>query len=207
MPLIVVDDSKVPVSFDLDNVELLTLPYDSGVSAGKNAGLERVQTPYVLMLDDDFIFFKHTRIQRALTALKQNPQIDILGGKVIDLPFYRCVDYRLAGLFVNTATSTYQPGSMIGGYEVFDKVANFYLARTERLRLVGWDPALKRIDHNDFFTRAKGVLTTVYNPDFKILHAQNRFDQEYMSHRTEYTFDLAVLHSKYGKDDTTRTSN
>ena len=64
------------------------------------------------------------------------------------------------------------PGSFINGLPVYNKVANFYIGRTERIRLVGWNPALKRLDHADFFTRALGILTTVFNPNLKCLHAQ-----------------------------------
>lgn len=47
----------------------------------------------------------------------------------------------------------------------------FFIARTERLRLVQWDENLKRVDHNDFFTRSYGVLLTVYDKQFYRLHA------------------------------------
>lgn len=193
--LIVVDDSKRPL--ELEGVELITLPYDSGVSAGKNAGLEQVKTPYVLMLDDDFIFYRHTRLEPVLSALVEYTEIDIMGGDVIYLPFYNKNDYRKADLFPTQAEATRPQGTLIGGYPVYDKVANFYIGRSDRVRLVGWDPQLKRVDHADFFTRAKGVLTTVFNHEFKCLHAQNRFDKVYMDQRHDYTLDQAIMRQKY----------
>lgn len=202
LPLIIVDDSRKPVQFD--GVETIVLPYDSGVSAGKNAGLAQVKTPYVWMLDDDFVVYRHTRLKHALEALEQHPEIDIMGGKVVYLPLFRTVDYSKAALFPTSAESTFPAGTLIGGYEVYDKVANFYVARTDRLRLVGWDPALKRIDHADFFTRAKGVLTTVYDPSFKVLHAKNRFDKIYMRHRSNHAADRIVLAYKYRRKIITR---
>ena len=35
------------------------MPYDSGISAGRNEGLRHVTTKYVLLLDDDLVFFRH----------------------------------------------------------------------------------------------------------------------------------------------------
>lgn len=195
LPMIVADDSENPI--ELEGVETVILPYNSGVSAGRNAGMELVKTPYVLLLDDDFIFFRHTRLEPVLEAMDQNPEIDLIGGEVVNLPFFQMGDYRRANLFPTTAESIHPPGSRIGGLEVFDKVANFFIARTDRLKLIEWDPALRLLEHADFFTRAKGVLTTVYDPDFKVLHAQTRFDRKYMEHRTDYAVDQAVLRYKY----------
>ena len=80
---------------------------------------------------------------------------------------------------------------------VHDKVANFYIARTESIRKVGWDPQIKRLDHADFFTRAKGVLTTVFDPAFKVLHARTPFDRDYMRKRLDVQSDREILRRKY----------
>jgi glycosyltransferase involved in cell wall biosynthesis len=197
IPVIVVDDSRNPL--ELVGVETIILPYDSGVSAGRNAGLAQVKTPYVLLLDDDYIFYRHTGIASVLASMERNLDIDILGGERVDLPFFSTVDYSEAKLFPSSEKSNHPEGTWIGGFKVFDKVANFYIARADRLRLIGWDSALKRIDHADFFTRAKGVLTIAFDPSFKVLHAQNRFDRNYMGHRNDYMADRLVLKYKYGR--------
>ena len=89
------------------------------------------------------------------------------------------------------------PGSFINGLPVYNKVANFYIGRTERIRLVGWNPALKRLDHADFFTRALGILTTVFNPNLKCLHAQTPFNKAYMQKRMDIAADRALLKFRY----------
>jgi hypothetical protein len=195
LPLIVVDDSRRPTA--LPGVTLINLPFDSGVSAGRNAGLERVTTPYVLILDDDFIFYRCTDLAHALRVMEAYPQIDLLGGDVINLPFYSQVDFSKSVLFPTQAQPTLPPGSWIGGLPVYDRVANFYIARTERLRQVGWDPQIKRLDHTDFFTRARGVLTTVYEAQLKCLHAQTPFDLAYLAYRTDYQRDQALIRERY----------
>jgi len=195
LPVIVADDSKHPQP--LPGVEQVILPFDSGVSAGRQAALDRVATPYVLVADDDFVCYRGTRLAPALARLARNPQIDILGGQLIDLPYLRRRRPPLHQIFPTSAQPLVPIGSTIDGLLVCDKVSNFYLARTDRLRLVGWTPELKRIDHADFFTRALGVLVTVFDPSLRALHAQTPFDAHYMAHRNDDHADRAILAARW----------
>ena len=120
-----------------------------------------------------------------------------MGGVRVDLPLYRCVDYSKAKLHPNAKDAKLPKGSVIAGLPVYDMVANFFIARPERIRTVGWDKHLKKIEHTDFFTQAKGVLTTVYNQDFKVLHAQTLFNQLYMKKRYDISVERGVLQKKY----------
>ena len=195
MRVIVVDDSRMPQR--LEGVDTIVMPYDSGVSAGRNEALQHVETPYLMLLDDDFIFYRHTKIQPVLEKLERLRQVDIVGGEVVYLPFYRTMDYRGEHLHPTDAKSVITPGTRIEGMAVHDKVANFYIARTESIRKVGWDPRIKRLDHADFFTRAKGVLCTIFDPSFKVLHARTPFDRDYMKKRLNIDRDKQILRMKY----------
>lgn len=195
LKIVVVDDSREPRL--LKGVETLVLPYDSGVSAGRNAGLKEIQTPYMLSLDDDFVFNRNTDLLKALKDIKASPQIDILAGEVIYLPLRIVHDYSRTPVFPTSASPLHAPGTVIGDFLVHLKVPNFYLARTERIRLVGWDDKLKRLDHADFFTRAVGVLTAVQNPAFKVLHYPTYFSKHYLAKRNDIAHDQMVLHHKY----------
>lgn len=195
LKIVVADDSRKPTA--IPGVETVILPFDSGVSAGRNAALNAVKTKYVLMLDDDFIFFRNTALVQALELMERYPEIDILGGKVINLPFYTSTDYRQAELFPTYAEPLRTPGSRIGAVEVMEKVANFYIARTASLRKIGWDENLKRLDHADFFTRARGKLLTAYYPQLQVLHAQNLFDDKYQRFREDDAIDKNVLYQRY----------
>lgn len=193
--IIVVDDSRDPQK--IDGVETIILPYNQGVTVGRNEALARVRTKYVLQLDDDFVFYRHTRLEDALVILDENPQIDIMGGDVVDLPFFTAVDYSQQRVLPTGAKSTMPPGSVIDELPVYDIVAQFFLGRTERVKRVGWDPNLSKLDHTDFFSRAKGTLTTVFNKDLKILHARTPYDILYMTIRTDDSMDRAVLLYRY----------
>jgi glycosyltransferase involved in cell wall biosynthesis len=196
LPIIVVDDSRRPI--ELPGVETIALPFDSGVSAGRQAGLARVQTPFVMVADDDFVFLPTTALAPAVRRIADNARIDILGGQLIDLPQLRFREPPLGQIFATSATPIVPIGTAIDGLLVCDKVANFYIARTERLRLVGWDAALRRIDHADFFTRALGVLVTVFDRELRALHAQTPFDAAYMKHRLDVAHDRALLAARWG---------
>lgn len=198
LQLLVVDDSRDPAP--IPGVEWLTLPFDSGVSAGRSAGLQQVQTPFTLLLDDDFIFYRRSGLRAAFAAMQHHPEIDIMGGAVIQLPHFHVADYRAATLFPTPVQPARPIGSTIGPFTVYDKVPNFYIARTERLRLVDWDPQIKRMDHADFFTRARGVLVSVYNPQLRCFHAQTPFDRRYMQHRGDLAADIALLRRRYYHD-------
>ncbi len=198
LQIIVIDDGRHPVEFD--GVETVVLPFDSGVSLGRNAGLRRVKTRYFLLLDDDFVLYQHTNLPEAVRLMEEHPQIDIMGGEVINLPFFTKITYHNAELYPTESRSTMPPGSYIGGLPVYDKVANFFIGRTNRVRLVRWDPQLKRMDHADFFTRAKGLLTTVFNPEMRCVHAKTPFDQAYLARRRDTALDQAVLWNRYYRD-------
>lgn len=197
LEVIVVDDSREPLR--LPGVTTVTLPFNIGLSAGRAAALERVQTPYVLVLDDDFVFYRKTRLDPALALMEAEPRIDIMGGMVVNLPLRSAADYRGATLFPTDARPVHPIGSRLAGLEVYDKIANFFIARTDRLRLVGFDARLRLAEHSDFFTRARGVLTTVYNPELRCLHARTPFDPDYMAFRMDMDADTEVLRERYGQ--------
>ena len=198
LKIIVADDSRQPI--ELDDVQVIALPYDSGIAAGRNAGLKQAATKYVLILDDDFVFYRATQLESALLTMEQHSEIDIMGGEVIYLPLFKKLGYRHEFIFPTEALPTQLPGSRIAGLPVYDKVPNFFIARAERLQIVGWDPNLKKLEHADFFTRAKGVLTTVFNAELKCLHARTPFDSAYMQHRNDIASSEAILDEKYGKN-------
>lgn len=195
LPMIVVDDS--PDAKPIPGVNSIILPYDTGLTIGRREGLRQVETKYVLMADDDFLFYRHTRLGEVVALLEQHPVIDILGGAVVNLPYFTVDDFSTARLYQTQSKSNFPQGTLIGGLPAQDKIANFFVARTDRLRLVQWDTNLRLVDHRDFFTRARGVLTTVYNRNFRCLHAPTPFDKLYMERRNDNHKDLEYLGKKY----------
>jgi len=196
-PVIVADDSRTPQSYDDPGVHVVELPFDSGVARGRNAALAEVATEFVMSVDDDFVFTPDLDLNRVVTYLHRNPEVDLVGGAVVNLPLLQAVDYSTARLFAYPGEPVRPAGSLVSGLAVVHKVPQFWIGRTARVRDVGWDENLKRVDHNDFFTRAHGVLLTVQDPAFHCLHAQPKFDARYQSFRTNTGPDLAYLSRKW----------
>jgi glycosyltransferase involved in cell wall biosynthesis len=66
IPILVVDDSREPLDLVREGVtRYLHEPYNS-LSSGRNFGLRHVETPYVLVIDDDMVFGRKTDIGRML---------------------------------------------------------------------------------------------------------------------------------------------
>lgn len=195
MPIIVVDDSRDPQP--LPGTIFVRLPFDSGVGAGRQAGIERVRTPFLLNLDDDFLLYRRTNLGAALDALARHSQLDLVGGWVIDLPLFITHDFRTASLFPTNARAKVAAGTRFGAVEVLDKVPNFFLARTDAVRAVGWNARLKRLDHADFFTRAKGKIVSGLLDGFRVLHLRDPFELAYRAFRDDLDADLAVLRATY----------
>lgn len=202
--VVVADDSRSPVS--LPGVEVVTLPFDSGVSLGRQRALERVRTEYTWLLDDDFVLYRGSRLSLPFRALERYPELDLVGGPVINLPLLQKSRSNPRGIYATGAEPLLPTGPYKDGLEICDKVPNYYLARTERLRLVGFTPELKRIDHADFFSRARGVLVTAYCDEFRCLHVKTPFDREYMRHRLDSAADRLVLAQRYGRQRRQRHS-
>lgn len=196
LPIVVVDDSRQPG--DYPGCRLVRLPFDSGLSAGRNAGVAAVETEYVLNLDDDFLFCSRTALGDALSILERHRQIDLLAGTVVDLPLFITHDFRDSGLFPTCAEAKIRPGTRIGPALVMDKVPNFFLARTAAVRSIGWDPALKLFEHADFFTRARGRIVSAQWDGWRILHRRDPFNRDYLQFRENLASSQLHLRRKYG---------
>ena len=73
--ILVGDDSFEPHprdSFTQDNVQYIRFPKEIGVSAGRNALLDQVETPYFLLLDDDLELCADTRLDRLRDIVQQH---------------------------------------------------------------------------------------------------------------------------------------
>lgn len=175
LAIIVVDDNRDPTP--IPGAELLAMPYNSGISAGRNAALRQVETPYVLLLDDDFVFTRQTALAGPIATMEAVSEIDILGGAVVNLPDFSVNPYSHITMTDHPATPRFEHGAMVGGLPVYSKVANFFVGRTDRVRAVGWTEELKVLEHYEFFWRAWGELTTVFDPSWRVLHARNPFDR------------------------------
>lgn len=172
-PIIVADDSEVMIPPIRNDYELVGLPFDVGLSVGRNEMLKRVQTKFFCLLDDDFVFTKKTDIAR----LKQMAEIgnyDIVAGALEqdgEIKHYEGL------LEIDGHELRYKSGNRKDehGAPLWDIVFNFFVGRTDAVRRVRWDDDLKLAEHTDFFLRAKREgLRVGYCPDVVVIHAPER---------------------------------
>lgn len=136
----------------------LPLPYDVGLSAGWNRMLARVQTPYFLTLDDDFLFDANSRLDHLLWPVV-NGDLDIAAAKnprdEENYGFDFCGLLRIDNDTLDLVSGRH---GRVRGCDVVDIVPNLFVAVTDRLRgHVPWDEALKLGEHEDFFLRVKAA--------------------------------------------------
>ncbi|KAJ0068421.1 hypothetical protein NL108_008372, partial [Boleophthalmus pectinirostris] len=152
--IVIADDSEHPKSISGPYIEHYIMPFGKGWFAGRNLAVSQVTTKYVLWVDDDFIFTANTKLERLVDVLERTT-LDLVGGAVREATGYTAT-YR--------QTISIEPGEEEGdclhmrrGYHhviegfpncvVTDGVINFFLARTDKVQQVGFDPRLARVAH------------------------------------------------------------
>lgn len=138
--IVVADDSLSPQAFDDPQVQVVVLPFDSGVARGRNAALAEVSTEFVMSVDDDFVFTPDLDLNRVVAYLRRNPEVDMAGGLVINLPLWQAPDYAKARLFAYRGEPVLPAGTVIDGLPVLYKVPQFFVARpiAESSSVVPW---------------------------------------------------------------------
>lgn len=201
-PILIADDSRqsneniIKSLFPELPLSYINLPFDTGLSEGRNVLIRQINTPYFILCDDDYVFDNRTNISKAYDCLVKN-NLDILGGdyyNYVNIPdfnvFIRQLIHplRLKRFILNQ----FQTSSYTGKFTITDNncellitnhppdespylcdlVNNFFIAKTESvLAMGGWDNALKMGEHEDFFLRAKqSGLKVAYLPGFGTRH-------------------------------------
>jgi glycosyltransferase involved in cell wall biosynthesis len=172
VPIIVADDGKdtepsrkVCTAFNAQHVPLM---HDVGLSAGRNAMADLVETDYLCTMDDDFVFTPATDIQRLL-SLAKSTIFDLVTGTVLQMGTETHFEGRL---WIQDRTMHLRPlRAKIGKPIPIDIGWNFFVAETAKVRRVRWDDQLKICEHHDFFLRWRSAgYTCGYHPKVVIDH-------------------------------------
>lgn len=174
--MIVADDSRK--ACEIVGVEHLRMPYDSGVSAGRNFALSKVETPYVVTLDDDFVFNDRTKLEKWLEILEKT-NLDIIGGNVDGHPNYHASLHIIDDALVFKS----EPVGQEDGFALWNIVLQFWMGRTEKIREIGgWDDEFKTVDHIIFFARSIDKIKIGHCPNVGVGHMPIQ-DPKYYQHR------------------------
>ena len=194
--IVIADDSRE--SLVIDGAEIIHLPFNSGLSKGLIAALERVETPFVMRMDDDLLLTPKSDVHGQLLFLQRHPEVDLAAIQMDARSEKAAENYRK---IVMKKKLLIPAGTVMEGRDVVYKAPNVFLARTEKLRMVGYDPNIRMIDHHEFFYRAAGQIVCVQDPHAGVLHCHNRFDREYNLFRNDIEGDQAYLQDKYKAKD------
>ena len=229
IPVIIADNGTTryqPPELFEEKVEIISMEPDSGLSACRNAAVEKVKTNYTFVLDDDVIFTETTKITNFISILQDDPAIDIVGGILYDedhskLPgvqkipgaeniITQCdVDLEVKGTTLYKYPSPDFLKRTKGGvhYKYVDFVINFFMAKTEVFNEIKWDEDLKLAEHFDFFLRLKNMSVgysrrVAFTPDVKANHKnENREDEDYLEYRTRSKHFFKMAKDKNGIED------
>ena len=179
--IIVADDStNFHNPLDGLNVEVCRLPYDVGLSAGRNYLVKQVRSPLFLLLDSDFLLTDEHTIERLHEVLEETNSTltaGLLWDAGVDSPRSYYGHYSRQG--PKTVINYYDPrrthfeetksGIRYCGCRFTE---NFFLARTEDFLQyrIHWDESLKLMEHEDFFIRFPTKLRISMTPDVHVRH-------------------------------------
>jgi len=159
--ILVADDSKEPTVFVGDNLDMISLPYDSGISAKRNALIDAAVTPYVMLMDDDNKLTAGS-VERLYAAMQTEPMAAVAGMAKYDEGRKRWANTEGDLTIRGHVLSIEKP--FCSKYNIASKEKVFYveflplcfLLNTSKLRGVRFDESYKTCgEHLDFFLRLK----------------------------------------------------
>lgn len=199
--VIIADDSRKPLDLQADHLEVIQLPFNSGLSYGLNRALERVKTPYVIRMDDDQLLTPYTRFDEQLRYLLEHPQVDLVGVLQYSSPKLASLE-RVAREFYDQPMA-FAPRKLIiphmtqmDGRVIVGKGSNAFVISTQKLRQIGYDDQIRMMDHQEFFYRAAGRLVSAIDPKAFVFHNHNRFKIRYQQYRMDIERDRRYIAHK-----------
>ena len=201
--IVIADDSKRHLEIRDDNLEIIQMPFNSGLSAGLNRALERVKTPYVIRMDDDMLLTPFSNFNRHLEFLESDGRVDLVAVSCINAIRRKSLLKTQEAFLKIDMSNALKPlliphkTKLSNDYTVVAKPPNIFIVRTDAIRKVGYDDNIRMIDHHEFFMRAAGVLVTAC--DFKsfVYHYHNILDKNYLKYRTDYLGDKKYIRAKF----------
>ncbi|KAL7379376.1 hypothetical protein ABVT39_026811 [Epinephelus coioides] len=161
--VVIADDSFEPEHIPGEHIRQYFMPPAQGWFAGRNLAVSQVTTKYFLWVDDDFVFREETKIEKLVEVMEAVPELDVLGGAVQGNQFHFSLIYdegeeNEGGCLYRKSKGKFH--SLPGYPQCFlaDGVVNFFLARTDAVQRVGFDPKLQRVAHSEFFMDGLGSL-------------------------------------------------
>lgn len=182
------------------------LPFDIGLSAGRNFLAAKSNAKYKLFVDDDFVFTKDTKIEKMLELAQMDDSIGVVGGLLFnengrEAHFEANLSKDDRDLVMTDISRDYKTYKNIE-YQNADIVLNFALVKHEVLQDMLWDDNIKIMgEHTDFFWRLKkrGKYRVIYTPEVSAQHIKDLSVKSYKELRSRKEF-LKLLFIKHDID-------
>ncbi|KAI2649671.1 Beta-1,4 N-acetylgalactosaminyltransferase 1 [Labeo rohita] len=176
--IVIADDTEEPKPVTGPYIEHFIMPFGKGWFAGRNLAISQVATKYVLWVDDDFIFTSSTKLEKMVDILERTT-LDLVGGAVREVTGYTATYRHIVstdagdeeGDCLHIRTGFHHVIEGFPNCVVADAVINFFMARSEKIRQVGFDPRLARVGHLAFFIDGLSSLHVGSCDDIIISHA------------------------------------
>lgn len=171
----IVDDFFKVSTFDKELLRMITTKklikykyfgYGVDSATGKNLALEFIETKYILVLNDDFIFTAETNLQKLVDVL-ETTSVNLVGGLVES----DCSNHGLFRVHSNKTGSPYlnQYPNLFYDYVpnhedcvLLDYNNNFFLTKTHHLQNVeGWNEHVLKSENDDLFLRFKVMKSKI----------------------------------------------
>lgn len=149
------------------NVFVIRIPCNSGLSMGRNVLLQYVQTEYFLLTDDDLHLETVAPLQESIDFLEKHPTCDLVAGKTHGNEKQFCLrrDAHSSKTMVHSKTPKTTVVHGDSTFSQYDFVENIFVGRTSSFRCknVTWNAKLKVSEHLEFFWRNRNTLTSFFN--------------------------------------------
>lgn len=155
---------SIPVWANDALTKLILLPEDCGLSEGRNILVRTVKTKFFVLLDDDFIMTRYSKLEELLGVLLFNKEVILVGGglskgETLKTNGQLFESYGLdATLDSFSKTATFKASTSpldSHGCRRVDSTFNFFMAETDAIRKAPWNPKLKINEHEAFFLQIK----------------------------------------------------
>ena len=147
------------------NIYCIYLPFNSGVSIGRNECVNMVKTKYIILLDDDMILTNNTNFELFYDTIeKHQDETDLLAGKVLDRSSYDAlfeIDTKQKSVNIIENSILYKKNDITWSH----RQLNFFICKTQLLKDVPWDNNLKIEEHTEHFYR-------IYLNGFKVANTE-----------------------------------
>jgi len=198
------DDKKEEIYNEMSKqlpLNVLKLPYDSGLAYGRNRIVENTRTPYLFIMDDDMEVLDRNSLIFMKQILKNNKKLGGVGGLLIENGRIRSGAHNLEnrkGYVVRDVPRAINVESANGiPFIEFDQILNVALFRVKCFDDYSWDDYYKiNFEHLDFYWghkqlgKWKFAITPVaffkHNPGGNKTYKKFRFSRERYKRSKEY---------------------